>query len=292
MMGYIRNTVPLGIGRQKKSVDEAYMPDMENFNLPFLKDKRNKMLHEIGTLGGGNHFIEIQKDAENEDVWAMAHSGSRNTGLLVANYYNKIAEQWCSRWYSDLTPGFAFLPIEFVEGKNYMSEMNFCVQLAFANRKAIMERIKEAFVTVRPSVTFEPMINIAHNYAALENHFGKDVIVHRKGATSAYAGEIGIIPGSMGTKSYIVEGLGNPDSFMSCSHGAGRRMSRSVAFATLSLEEECKKMDDLGIIHGLRHNGLDEAPDAYKDICTVIANESDLVSPITELLPIAVIKGD
>ena len=114
----------------------------------------------------------------------------------------------------------------------------------------------------------------------------------RKGATRAFKGEIGIIPGSMGTKSYIVEGLGNPQSFMSCSHGAGRRLSRSAAFQTLSLEEECRKMDNQGIIHGMRKSGLDEAPGAYKDIAQVLAFEKDLVKPIVELAPLAVIKGD
>ena len=170
--------------------------------------------------------------------------------------------------------------------------MEYCKHLAFANRKVMMEQVQQGFMDNCTNVNFEPIINIAHNYAAWENHFGKNVIVHRKGATRAFKGEIGIIPGSMGTKSYIVEGLGNPESFMSCSHGAGRKMSRSVAFKTLDLSEECRRMDEQGIIHGMRKSGLDEAPSAYKDIEAVIAFENDLIKPIIELAPLAVVKGD
>lgn len=292
VMGYIRQTIPLGFDHQKESVDESLMPDIDIEQLPFLKGKKNKILHEIGTLGGGNHFIEIQKDTTTGDVWAMIHSGSRHTGLQVAKHYNDIAEFWCAKWFAETLPGLAFLPIETQSAKDYMAEMNFCVQLAFANRSAMMERVKEGFQQIRPSVAFEPMINIAHNYAAWENHFSENVIVHRKGATRAQLGETGIIPGSMGTKSYIVEGLGCKESFMSCSHGAGRRMSRSAAFKTLSLADECHRMDEKGIIHGMRQSGLDEAPGAYKDIEQVMAYESDLVRPVVELAPLAVIKGD
>lgn len=136
------------------------------------------------------------------------------------------------------------------------------------------------------------MINIAHNYAAWEHHLGEDVIVHRKGAVRAREGEIGIIPGSQGTKSYIVEGLGNPLSFMSSSHGAGRRMSRTEAVRTLDLDREKAMLDAQGIIHAIRNrNDLEEAASAYKDIDEVMANQADLVRPVTALSPIAVIKG-
>ena len=136
------------------------------------------------------------------------------------------------------------------------------------------------------------MINIAHNYAAWENHFGENVIVHRKGATLAREGVVGIIPGSQGTSSYIVEGLGNPDSFNSCSHGAGRLMSRTAAVNTLSLEDEVKKLEDQGIVHAIRSKrDLEEAAGAYKNIDQVIALEADLVRVKTKLRPVAVIKG-
>lgn len=291
VMSHIRKNIPLGFDHRKEPMDESLLPEADFDQLPYLKNMKSAMLRQLGTLGGGNHFIEIQKDVANDDVWIMIHSGSRNVGLSIAKQYAKIAAEWCAKWYSETQPELEFLPIEFNEGKKYLREMEYCVQFALANRKVMMDFIMEGFRLIRPSVEFDDIINIAHNYAAYENHFGEDVIVHRKGATRARMGEIGIIPGSMGTKSYIVEGLGNPESFESCSHGAGRRLSRAMARETLSLEEECRKMDERGIIHGMRRDGLDEAPGAYKDIDIVMQFESDLVKPIVELVPIAVIKG-
>ena len=155
-----------------------------------------------------------------------------------------------------------------------------------------MERIKEVISDVFPDIRFEKMINIAHNYAAFETHFGERVIVHRKGAARAALGDIGIIPGSQGTASYIVEGLGNPDSFMSSSHGAGRRMSRSEAVAKLSMADEVPMLERQGIVHGIRgRHDLEEAAGAYKDIDEVMAQQADLVVIKTKLMPIAVIKG-
>ena len=166
------------------------------------------------------------------------------------------------------------------------------MEFALCNRRLMMERIQEVIADALPGIEFEPMINIAHNYAAWEHHYGKNVIVHRKGATLAREGIVGIIPGSQGTASYIVEGLGNPDSFNSCSHGAGRLMSRTAAVKTLSLEDEVKKLDEQGIVHAIRsQRDLEEAAGAYKDIEQVINNELDLVKILTRLLPIAVIKG-
>lgn len=136
------------------------------------------------------------------------------------------------------------------------------------------------------------MINIAHNYATMENHFGTNVMIHRKGATSAREGQVGIIPGSQGTKSYIVKGKGNKESFMSCSHGAGRTMSRTKAKNELNLEEEIKKLEDKGIVHSIRNKkNLDEASSAYKDIDIVMENQKDLVDIVVELTPLGVIKG-
>lgn len=291
IMGYIRKNIPLGFDHRKTPMDESLLPEADFDKLPYLKSMKAAMLCQLGTLGGGNHFIEIQKDVANDDVWIMIHSGSRNVGLSIAKQYAKIAVEWCSKWYSETQPGLEFLPIEFEEGKKYLREMEYCKQFALANRKVMMDFIMEGIRLIKPNVEFGDLINIAHNYAAYEHHFGENVIVHRKGATRARMGEIGIIPGSMGTKSYIVEGLGNIESFESCSHGAGRRLSRAMARETLSLEEECRKMDERGIIHGMRRDGLDEAPGAYKDIDRVMQFESDLVKPIVELLPIAVIKG-
>ena len=171
--------------------------------------------------------------------------------------------------------------------------MNFCIEFAFANRKLMMDRVCEIIrETSTTDVDFAPMINIAHNYATLENHFGENVWVHRKGATLAREGTIGIIPGSQGTKSYIIEGRGNPESLMSCSHGAGRKMGRKEASRRLNLDEEIKMLDEKGIIHSLRTvEDLDEAPGAYKNIDAVIQNQDDLIKIINELTPLAVIKG-
>ena len=171
-------------------------------------------------------------------------------------------------------------------------KMKYCIDFAPCNRKLMMERIQEVIADSLKGIEFEPMINIAHNYAAIEHHFGKDVIVHRKGATLARKGTIGIIPGSQGTASYIVEGLGNPDSFCSCSHGAGRVLSRKAAIKTLDMDAEVRNLEAKGIIHAIRcQDDMQEASGAYKDIEEVIANESDLVKVKTKLLPIAVIKG-
>ena len=180
----------------------------------------------------------------------------------------------------------AFLPLDSNEGEDYLIEMNYCVEFAFKNRFLMMERVKEAF-SKHVDCSFEPMINIAHNHARMEHHFGKDVMVHRKGATSAKLNEIGIIPGSQGAKSYIVKGKGNPESFHSCSHGAGRRMGRKQATRELDLNEEIKKLNDQGIVHGIRTvRDLDEASGAYKDISTVMENQKDLVDIVVELSPL------
>lgn len=195
-------------------------------------------------------------------------------------------------WYSEVIPGLEFLPIETQYAKEYFNEMEYCVKFAFANRRLMMERVCDIIQNELKNVDFEPMINIAHNYAAWEHHFDNNVIVHRKGATRAYKGEIGIIPGSMGTRSYIVEGLGNPESFMSCSHGAGRVMGRKEAIKKLNLKDVIKFMDEKKIVHSIKDvNQLDEAPAAYKDIDIVMKNQADLVRPIETLYPIAVVKG-
>lgn len=199
------------------------------------------------------------------------------------------------RWHSSVPSKWdlAFLPIETPEAKEYMKAMQFCVDFAKANRDLMMKRIQEAFVSVMgDDLEFDQMINIAHNYAAWENHFGNDLIVHRKGATRARKGEVGIIPGSQGTKSYIVGGLGNPDSFESCSHGAGRKMGRKQAQRELNLEAEIALLDEKKIIHAIRtQRDLDEATGAYKDIDVVMENQKDLVKILVELQPLAVIKG-
>jgi tRNA-splicing ligase RtcB len=170
--------------------------------------------------------------------------------------------------------------------------MNFALEFAKENRFRIIKQIKNAFSSSIPEVSFGEVINIHHNYAAWEHHFGENVIVHRKGATLASEGTIGLIPGSQGTKSYIVKGKGNTDSFMSCSHGAGRKMGRKQAQRELNLESEQKRLDNQGIIHSIQNvSDLDEAAGAYKDIKIVMDNQKDLVEILMELNPLAVIKS-
>ena len=294
IMSGIRERIPVGMEHHEERQDESYLPQGHDIDkLAVVKAQYIAAQRQVGTLGGGNHFIELQRD-EQGFLWIMIHSGSRNLGKQVGDHYNKLAAMLNERWYSTVKPELRlpFLPLRTQEFNDYWAEMQYCVEFALCNRRLMMERIQEVIANALPGIKFEPMINIAHNYAAWEHHFGKNVIVHRKGATLAREGIVGIIPGSQGTASYIVEGLGNPDSFNSCSHGAGRLMSRTAAVKTLSLEDEVKKLDDQGIVHAIRtERDLEEAAGAYKDIEQVINNELDLVKIRTRLLPVAVIKG-
>jgi tRNA-splicing ligase RtcB len=286
------------------------VPGINPVDTPVIWSQKEKGLYQIGTLGGGNHFIEIQKD-EIGRIWIMIHSGSRNLGKQVADYYNREAKQLNAKYYSGVPKEWdlAFLPRDTELGKAYAREMNMCVDFAYANRALMLERVYYAFSAEMDGVWFCPpfreddgdlanmrdfnhVINIAHNYASVENHYGENVVIHRKGATLARMGTIGIIPGSQGTGSYIVRGKGNKESFTSCSHGAGRRMGRNEARRSLDLEKERKKLDDQGILHAIRtEDDLDEAPGAYKDIDTVMANQEDLVDVLVRLKPLCVVKG-
>ena len=471
IMGEIRKVVPVGFKKHREKQDKLLLPKpniggedrlrineypVDNEYL-ICSQERDNALKSLGTLGGGNHFIEIQKGSDGH-IWIMIHSGSRNLGLKIANYYNKLAVKLNERWHSSVPKQWelAHLPIDSEEGQAYLREMSYAVDFALANRKLMMKRIIGVFKELQVKLVgwngylgFDDPINIAHNYASIENHcstcidnqgsdnlivesllddesvskvqdflngyrpffhscgglllkkgvsflkisplqvdalermsrvfhsldqelepkhnhfsslhlcecgsssqtdkalntsenrfglgfahlFGveKDyrkwdrilgriflgyeaynldcklvkytsiisqkhsptqVWVHRKGATLANENTIGIIPGNQGSKSYIVKGLGNPDSFNSCSHGAGRLMSRTKAKKELSLEKEIKILNDQGIIHGIRNEGdLDEAPSAYKNIKEIMENQKDLVKIEVELNPLAVIKG-
>lgn len=296
IMGEIRNAIPVGFKKHSTKQDKSYMPaiseqDFEKFHI--IPQEFSNALKSIGTLGGGNHFIEIQKGSDGF-IWIMIHSGSRNIGFKVANYYNKLAMELNKKWYSSVPKEWelSFLPVDTIECQNYIGEMNYCVAFALKNRELMLERTKEIFISFMNSVTFGDKINIAHNYVDLESHYGQNVWVHRKGATLARKETIGIIPGSQGSKSYIVQGKGSAESFNSCSHGAGRLMGRKQAQRKLNLKEEQKKLEDLGVIHSVRHaSDLDEAPGSYKPISIVMENQKDLVDIKVELTPLAVIKG-
>lgn len=260
------------------------IPDIE-----ILKEELESAKHQIGTLGSGNHFCSIEKGSDGY-IWLMVHSGSRNLGYRVANYYNKIARTINKK--SGLVPeeyDLASLYIDSEEGKEYFEAMNFCLKFARGNRDLILEAFYGAFSQQTGSKEIIQTIDIHHNYAAVEVHFGKEAIVHRKGATSARKGELGIIPGSMGTSSYIVEGLGNPESFMSCSHGAGRTISRKKANQTFTEEMANKSME--GIVFRGWKGDYSEAPMAYKDIEEVMENQKGLIKPLVKLSPLGVMKG-
>jgi len=245
------------------------------------------MLSQIGTLGGGNHFIELCIDTE-QNVWMMLHSGSRNIGKELAEIHIGIAKT-LSHNAGIPDPDLAVFLSNTEEMEAYRHDLMWAQEYAYINRIVMMELYKQSmqkfFPQMRP--VFEVICH--HNYVSEETHFGEDVIVTRKGAISARQGQYGIIPGSMGAKSFIVKGKGNPESFQSASHGAGRKHSRNQAKKLYSLEDlaretqgvECRKDKDV----------LDEIPSAYKDIEQVMANQSDLVEIVAELKQVMCIKG-
>lgn len=290
IMSEIRKTIPLGFNHHETPQDESWMP-IKKGNLPIVEQEYESALYQVGTLGGGNHFIEIQKGSDGY-IWIMIHSGSRNIGFTVANHYNDIAKEKNKALNENVPKDLAFISKDSEYFDLYWNEMNYCIDFALANRKLMMERTKQAFVDIIPKVEFSDFINKPHNFAALEEHFGELVIVHRKGATRARKGEWGMIPGSQGTQSFLVKGKGNAESFESCSHGAGRVMSRAQARRTLNLKEEISLLSDQGILHAIRNRSdLDEAPSSYKDIDEVMANQTDLVEVQITLQPLAVIKA-
>lgn len=292
VLGHARRSIPVGRNWHSKAQDASLMPSLSE-RTPVVRENYEKASKQLGTLGSGNHFIEIQKGSDGF-IWFMIHSGSRNLGYCVARHYNELAKntnESNSSWAAK-EKGLAFLPLEREEAQNYLKEMEFCIAFALANRKLIMARLIEATEAVVGTISHEDMINESHNFAARENHFGQDLLIHRKGATRAYEGAPGMIPGSQGAKSYIVRGLGNPESFRSCSHGAGRTMGRRQAQRELDMDKEIAYLDEQGIIHAIRHKkDLDEAPGAYKDINMVMENQKDLCEIVVELSPLAVMKG-
>jgi tRNA-splicing ligase RtcB len=303
ILGLVKKHVPCGEGKAHKTGQswEGMGKQMDAFMerewyTNHVKDLAGR---NLGTLGGGNHFIEIQA-GDDDFIWLMIHSGSRHLGNVIAKYYHSMAVFLNEKWCSDIpNTDLAFFPVDSEEGRGYIEDMNFALDYARENRRIIMEKFIASFEMVLPEVSFEYSINIHHNYANLENYFGENVWVHRKGATSAKENELGIIPGSMGTSSYIVKGLGNIESFMSCSHGAGRVLGRNQASKTLTPEECDKAMNGIvydrwkkvkrGRAKGLMDLG--EAPQAYKDIDDVIEAQLDLIKPLVKLRPLGVVKG-
>lgn len=287
VLQHVRQAVPVGFNHHKS--DQRWEGFERAPDSPIIQQELASARRQLGTLGGGNHFIEIQKGSDKR-IWVMLHSGSRNFGLKAAEYYHRQAVALLAKSEVILpTRDLAFLPMDSKTGCEYFEAMNYCCEFALANRALMMRRIGELLAEIT-GARFVEEINIHHNFAAIETHFGREVVVHRKGATRATSDTTGIIPGSMGAASYIVKGLGNEDSFRSCSHGAGRRLGRKEAERTLRLDEEQRKLK--GIVHGLRtKRELDEAPGAYKDIEEVMNQQKDLVEILTSLKPLGSIKA-
>jgi tRNA-splicing ligase RtcB len=251
----------------------------------------HRPLRQLGTLGSGNHFIEVCLDEE-ERVWVMLHSGSRGIGNDIGMHFTRQAERYCKDASVSLPDrDLAYLPADSPGFGEYCAAVGWAQKYAMQNRKVMMGLVLEAIRGLLPKLRIASDVEVwcHHNYMALETHFGEPVWVTRKGAVRAQAGELGIIPGSMGAKSYIVRGKGNPESFMSCSHGAGRRLSRGEARQRITLKDhrqategvECRK--DQGVI--------DESPAAYKDIDAVMAAQTDLVETVHTLKQVLCVKG-
>lgn len=301
----IRQAIPVGFNHRKERVEwEGFDDALEFTTSPVVQEQIDPARNQLGTLGGGNHFIEFQK-GDDGYIWFMIHSGSRNLGHKICTYYDKLAKTEGHAPIKDL----AYFDLDSELGTEYFWAMDFALKFAHQNRVVMGDIIINILEQLNMFSVLDT-INIHHNYATSEKHFffhetdmdndekmeaseGSDVIVHRKGATLAEQGTVGIIPGSQGTASYIVTGLGNAESFNSCSHGAGRVMSRKKAKEQLDADEVAKSMADNDILWDKNRSSLDEAPQAYKDIDTVIANQSDLVKPVVRLMPykIAAIKG-
>ncbi len=252
---------------------------------------RTNNLHHLGTLGTGNHFVEVCLDEE-QRVWFMLHSGSRGVGNAIGSHFIELAKQDMRRWMINLPDAdLAYLPEGSEHYADYVFAVDWAQRFARINRAIMMRHVVAAArkVIAKPFEAQAEAVNCHHNYVQREHHYGKDVFVTRKGAVSARRGELGIIPGSMGAKSFIVRGLGNDESFHSCSHGAGRVMSRTEARRRISVDDhakatahvECRKDADV----------VDESPAAYKPIEAVMAAQADLVEIVHTLRQVVCVKG-
>lgn len=253
----------------------------------------DKVQNQLGTLGGGNHFLEVVHEDRHGEVWILLHSGSRNIGNRVAQHYDGLAKQWLQKQGVATKPlqGIHYVPIESQTGQEYLRDMEWCQQYAYHNRQAmqnIMVRVLEEVTGHHPDWT--RAVNIHHNYCKCEDcGNGRKLYVTRKGATSAAKGEMGVIPGSMGTGSYITRGKGDPKSWSSSSHGAGRRMSRRTAFADIPQQAFEQAME--GVVCDVHPSVKDEAPQAYKDLSVVMEQQESLTEIVYRLLPLVNVKG-
>jgi tRNA-splicing ligase RtcB len=254
--------------------------------------KARNTVNQLGTLGSGNHFIELSED-ENGDVWIVLHSGSRGLGNKIGTYFTSVAQKLCEKFFIALPDkDLAYLPVDTQEFRNYKRAVELAQRFAWENRLVMMENIKSAIGGYTDgSVCFaeHETVHCHHNYISWERHFGKDITVTRKGAVRAQVGDMGIIPGSMGAKTFIVRGLGNRESFCTCSHGAGRTMGRREAERRFTVEQHA--LATSGIECDKTASTLDETPACYKDIDSVMAAQSDLVEIVHTLKQFVNVKG-
>ena len=281
-------------GNTPKDVETAWQPLHDQFQImtekyPFLKNANH--INHLGTLGGGNHFIEVCLD-EKDDVWVMLHSGSRGVGNAIGTYFINQAKKDMERYFIQLPDkDLAYIPESSKTFREYTLSVAWAQDFARINREVMMSRTLEALQNEIPTpfTAVSEAVNCHHNYISHEKHFDKNVWVTRKGAVSAREGQMGIIPGSMGAKSFIVRGLGNADSFCSCSHGAGRVMSRTKAKKEVSLEEHIKATE--GVECRKDASVIDETPAAYKPIEKVMKAQEDLVEIVHTLKQVVCVKG-
>jgi tRNA-splicing ligase RtcB len=285
----LQRTVPTGFAAHRVSQRWTGL-DVQLRATPLQALIRTKGATQLGTLGGGNHFLEALVDEAGE-IWLMVHSGSRHTGLRIADYYTDIARDLTSARGATVPPQLWALPLDTEFGQDYLHDMEWATSFALESRERMLEAMLEALDMDPAEVGGrDAFINIHHNFARIEEHDGQPTVIHRKGATSAREGELGIIPGSMGAPSYIVRGKGNPDSFASCSHGAGRRLGRNQAKKAIT--DQAFKTALAGTHTRPSRGYLDEAPQAYKDVTQVLARQADLVEIVHTLRPIITVKGD
>jgi len=252
---------------------------------------KHKGLEQLGTLGGGNHFIEVCLD-ESNNVWIMLHSGSRGIGNRIGRYFIEKAIRSCDKAGVKLADkNLAYFMEDDKQFSDYMESVEWAQNYALVNRQCMMENVLHAIRSVIDKTFYatQEAVNCHHNYVTREIHFGKNLLITRKGAVNAERGKLGIIPGSMGAKSFIVRGKGNPESFNSCSHGAGRVLSRGKAKELISLEDHIN--DTKGVECRKDKNVLDESPKAYKNIDDVMKSQEDLVEIVHTLKQIVCVKG-
>lgn len=247
---------------------------------------------QLGTLGGGNHFLELQAD-ETGRLWFMLHSGSRSVGKKICDYWHAYAWRLNQMWYSDVPhKELAYIPMGDPGFEGYMDDMNLALLWAEENRRRMAGKVVSAFGKVLGAKAWQ-VLDVHHNFAAFENHMGRNGVVHRKGSVRAREGETVLIPGSMSTGSYVAVGLGNKLSFETCQHGAGRARSRAATRAMITVEQMDGDLLAAGVtlVTPSRQKVTDEVHQAYKDIESVMAASADLVTPVRKLRPIGVVKG-